>query len=92
MERTFGVRNPATGDLIVNVPDSGAPDARLAADAAYEAFARWKEEPAARRAKILKDWHDLVMANREDMARLLSTEQGKPLAESREKSPTRQAT
>lgn len=82
-ERSFEVTDPATGTLIAQVPNSSAVDARMAADAAYQAFLGWRIVPAKNRALLLKRWHDLVMANQEDLAKLLSREQGKPLAEAR---------
>lgn len=82
-ETTFRIDNPATGDIIATLPDGGALEAEEAADAAYKAFPKWKATPPKRRAQALKAWHGLVIDNREDLARLLSAEQGKPLAESR---------
>jgi succinate-semialdehyde dehydrogenase/glutarate-semialdehyde dehydrogenase len=75
------VTDPATGARIVQVPDSGADEARAAVDAAHGAFADWRKLPAKQRAQIIKRWNDLVMANQDDLGRLVSREQGKPLAE-----------
>lgn len=75
------VTNPATGDLITRVPDSGADEARAALDAAHAAFPAWRKVPAKQRAQIIKRWNDLVVAHQEDLGRLISLEQGKPLAE-----------
>ncbi|WP_295373708.1 NAD-dependent succinate-semialdehyde dehydrogenase [uncultured Pseudacidovorax sp.] len=75
------VTDPASGDRIAQVPDSGPAQARAAADAAQAAFATWRKVPARQRAAILKRWNDLVMAHQEDLGRLISREQGKPLAE-----------
>jgi len=63
------------------VPDSGADDARAAVDAAYAAFPAWRAVPAKQRASIIKRWNDLVMAHQDDLGKLISREQGKPLAE-----------
>ncbi|CAN7363423.1 NAD-dependent succinate-semialdehyde dehydrogenase [Variovorax paradoxus] len=79
--RTLDVTDPATGALIAQVPDSGADAARAAADAAHAAFPAWRRTPAKQRAQILKRWNDLVLAHQEDLGRLISREQGKPLAE-----------
>lgn len=79
----FDVADPATDTVFASVPDSGASDARAALDAAHAAFATWRAVPAKQRAQILKRWNDLIVANREDLGRLISREQGKPLAEGR---------
>ena len=81
--RTLDVTDPATGALIAQVPDSNAIDARAAVDAAHAAFPGWRKMPAKQRAQILKRWNDLVLAHQEDLGRLISREQGKPLAEGR---------
>ena len=75
------VTDPATADLIATVPDSGAPEAQAAVDAAHAAFPAWRIVPAKQRAAIIKRWNDLVMAHQEDLGKLISLEQGKPLAE-----------
>src|SRR5256885_1903601 len=72
---------PATGALITEVPDSGAAEARAALDAAHAAFPAWRRTPAKQRAAIIKRWNDLVLAHQDDLGRLISREQGKPLAE-----------
>ena len=79
----FLVTNPATGELIVEVANSGAADARAATDAAARAFPAWRDKLPRERAEILRRWHALIVANTEDLAKLMSMEQGKPLAESR---------
>lgn len=78
---TLDVTDPATGELITRVPDSGAAEAAAALDAAHQAFASWKKVPAKQRAAIIKRWNDLVMAHQDDLGKLISREQGKPLAE-----------
>ena len=75
------VTDPATGNLIARVPDSGADEARAALDAAHAAFPAWRKVPAKQRAQIIKRWNDLVLAHQADLATLISLEQGKPLAE-----------
>ncbi|CAN7592150.1 Succinate-semialdehyde dehydrogenase [NADP(+)] GabD [compost metagenome] len=77
------VADPATGETFANVPDSDAGDARLAVDAAAAAFPAWSRRPARERAQLLKRWHALILAHQEDLARIISTEQGKPLKEAR---------
>jgi len=81
--RRLEVSDPATDTVFASVPDSGAEDARAAVDAAHAAFASWRAVPAKQRAQILKRWNDLILANQEDLGRLISREQGKPLAEGR---------
>jgi len=82
-ERRLDVTDPATGATFASVPDSGAADARMAAVAAHNAFEGWRALPARDRARILKRWHALILANTEDLAKIISREQGKPLAEGR---------
>jgi succinate-semialdehyde dehydrogenase/glutarate-semialdehyde dehydrogenase len=81
--RWFDVSDPATGTAFAKVPDSGAADARAAVDAAHAAFPAWRAVPAKQRAAILKRWNDLLLVHQEDLGRLISREQGKPLAEGR---------
>ena len=81
--KTFAVSDPATGSEIARVPDLGAKDAVRAVDAAVKAFPAWSAKTAKERAAILKRWFDLVTAETESLAKLMTTEQGKPLAESR---------
>jgi succinate-semialdehyde dehydrogenase/glutarate-semialdehyde dehydrogenase len=82
-ERRLGVTDPATDVVFASVPDGTAADARAAVDAAHAAFPAWRGVPAKQRALIIKRWNDLVMAHQEDLGRLISREQGKPLAEGR---------
>lgn len=77
------VTDPATGQSISRVPDSGAAQAHAALDAAHAALGPWRRTPARQRAQVLKRWNDLVMAHQDDLGRLISREQGKPLAEGR---------
>ncbi|WP_022956722.1 NAD-dependent succinate-semialdehyde dehydrogenase [Perlucidibaca piscinae] len=77
------VHNPATGELLAEVPDCGHRETQAAIDAASAAFPAWRELAAKERGRVLRRWHDLVMANQEDLATLMTLEQGKPLAEAR---------
>src|SRR5262245_45001303 len=77
------VDNPATGEIVGTVPKLGQADTRRAIEAAAEAFPAWRTTTAKARAVVMRRWFDLMMANQEDLARLMTTEQGKPLAESR---------
>jgi len=79
--RTLAVSDPATGEVFAQVPDSGAADARAALEAAHAAFKTWRKVPAKQRAQIIKRWNDLILEQVEDLGRLISSEQGKPLAE-----------
>jgi succinate-semialdehyde dehydrogenase/glutarate-semialdehyde dehydrogenase len=80
---TFTVENPADGSVIATVANCGAVEAQAATDAAYRAFASWRKLLARERSQHLQAWLALVRKNQEDLARLISLEQGKPLAESR---------
>ena len=79
----FAVRNPATHEVITEVADLDEQDVREAIEAADRAFATWRSKTAKERAAILRKWYDLMMASQEDLAQLMTAEQGKPLAESR---------
>ncbi len=81
--RTFPVHNPATGAVLGTVPDMDAEDARAAVAAARDAWPLWRDMPAKQRAAVLRRWFDLVLAHAEDLARLMTAECGKPLAEAR---------
>jgi succinate-semialdehyde dehydrogenase/glutarate-semialdehyde dehydrogenase len=80
---TMGVFNPATGAQIVAIPNAGAAETRRAIEAADRAFASWRNVVAKERSAVLKKWYALIMANQDDLAALMTAEQGKPLAESR---------
>jgi len=77
------VDDPATGAVIGKVPSFGAPETKMAIDAAYAAFPAWRNRTAKERAVILRRWFDLMIFNQEDLAHLMTLEQGKPLTESR---------
>ncbi|CAN0624667.1 succinate-semialdehyde dehydrogenase (NADP(+)) GabD [Burkholderia multivorans] len=80
---TFEVRNPATGGLLGTVPAMGAAETRQAIDTANAAWPAWRKKTAKERAAILRKWHDLMMENADDLALILTTEQGKSLAEAK---------
>jgi succinate-semialdehyde dehydrogenase/glutarate-semialdehyde dehydrogenase len=82
-DKTFPVTDPANGAEVTTVPDLGAKEAREAIDAASRALPAWSAKTAKERAAILKRWFDLVTAETENLAQLMTIEQGKPLAESR---------
>jgi succinate-semialdehyde dehydrogenase/glutarate-semialdehyde dehydrogenase len=81
--KTFPVVNPATGSVLATVPKLGAEETRRAIEAAERAWPAWRAKTAKERAAILRKWFDLMMANQEDLAQILTAEQGKPLAEAR---------
>jgi len=80
---TLQVVNPATREPIGTVPDMGTTETRRAIEAAASAFPAWAAHTARERALILRRWFDLMMANQEDLATLMTAEQGKPLAEAK---------
>jgi succinate-semialdehyde dehydrogenase/glutarate-semialdehyde dehydrogenase len=80
---TLEVRNPATGALLAAVPNAGRPETARAIQAADHAFAGWRGRTAEQRARLLRRWYELMLEHQEDLARLMTSEQGKPLAESR---------
>ena len=77
------VDNPATGEVIGTVPRLGRAETRQAIDAAARAFPAWRSRTGKERAQVMRRWFDLMMAEQDDLARLMTTEQGKPLTESR---------
>jgi succinate-semialdehyde dehydrogenase/glutarate-semialdehyde dehydrogenase len=78
---TIAVHNPATRGLIGHVPNLGRTETEAAVAAAQAALPKWRAEPAAARAKILRRWNELMLKHQSDLARLMTAEQGKPLAE-----------
>ncbi|MCR6632448.1 MAG: NAD-dependent succinate-semialdehyde dehydrogenase [Magnetospirillum sp.] len=80
---SFLVTDPATGAALASVPDMGGAETRRAIEAASAAWPAWRAKTAKERANILRAWYNLIMANQEDLAVLLTAEQGKPLAEAR---------
>ncbi|MGB2591273.1 MAG: NADP-dependent succinate-semialdehyde dehydrogenase [Candidatus Acidiferrum sp.] len=81
--QTMDVDNPATKEIIGKVPKLSGVEARCAIKAAKNAFPAWNSKTAKERAAVLRRWFELLMSNQEDLARLMTLEQGKPLAESR---------
>jgi len=80
---TLDVKNPATGEKIGTVPKMGVAETKRAIDAAAAAFPAWSKKTAKERATILRRWFDLMIANQDDLAVIMTAEQGKPLAESK---------
>jgi len=80
---TFDVVNPATGARIGNVPHMGAAETKAAIEAANRAWPAWRAKTAKERSTILRKWSELQLAHADDLALLLTTEQGKPLAEAK---------
>lgn len=80
---TFAVHNPATGELIAEVADLGAAEVTSAIDAAVPAQKAWAKKPAKERAMIMRKWYELILENAADLALILTTEMGKPMAEAK---------
>ena len=80
---TFPVYNPFNSELIAEVADCGAQETQQAIEAAQAAFLTWRGKSAAGRAKILRRWYELQLQHIDELAELLTTEQGKPLAEAK---------
>ena len=81
-DQTVDVTNPASGDLLGTIPKMGANETRRAIEAANAAYPAWRAKTAKERATILRKWFDLMMENQEDLAKMMTAEQGKPLKES----------
>ena len=80
---TIDVDNPATGQVVGTVPRLGRGETRQAIEAAARALPAWRKRTAKERAAVMRRWFDLMMANQDDLAKLMTTEQGKPLAEAK---------
>ncbi|MEE8056882.1 MAG: NAD-dependent succinate-semialdehyde dehydrogenase [Pseudomonadales bacterium] len=80
---TMAVSNPATGEVIAHVAKCGTAETRRAIESAFKAQKNWKCKTAKERAVLLRAWFSLIMANQDDLAKILTAEQGKPLAEAR---------
>ncbi|MBX4972611.1 NAD-dependent succinate-semialdehyde dehydrogenase [Rhizobium lentis] len=80
---TFDVLNPATGEVLASLPDMGAAETRTAIDAAHAAQPAWAARPAKERSALLRKWFDLMVANADALAAILTAEMGKPFAEAR---------
>ena len=81
--KTFDVINPATGEVLATLPDMGAAETTAAIDAAYIAQVAWAARPAKERAVLLRRWFDLMIANADELAAILTAEMGKPLPEAK---------
>ena len=79
----FEVTNPATGERVGQVPALTSEDTRRAIETAHEAWAGWRARTGKERANLMRGWYELILEHQEDLARLMTLEQGKPLAESR---------
>ena len=77
------IRNPATGETLGTVPKMGAAETRRAIDAANAALPGWRATTAGERAKLLRRWHELMLTHQDDLALIMTSEQGKPLAEAK---------
>jgi succinate-semialdehyde dehydrogenase/glutarate-semialdehyde dehydrogenase len=80
---TINVTNPATGTVIGTVPKMGTAETRRAIEAANKAQPLWRAKTAGERSKLLRKWYELMLANQDDLAILMTSEQGKPLAEAK---------
>ena len=79
--KTFDVNDPSTGELIVKLPDMGISETKDAINAAHKAQKSWAAKSGKERSTILRNWFNLMMANKDDLAKILTAEMGKPLAE-----------
>lgn len=82
-EATFAVTNPADGSQLGTVPNMGAAETRRAIEAANTAWPAWRAKTAKERAAVLRRWFELILANQQDLAVIMTAEQGKPLAEAK---------
>ncbi|MFD1215252.1 NAD-dependent succinate-semialdehyde dehydrogenase [Microbulbifer celer] len=80
---TLDVTNPATGETVATIASCGADETRRAIEAANEAWPAWRDLTVKERSKILRDWYNLIIDNADDLAAILTAEQGKPLKEAR---------
>jgi succinate-semialdehyde dehydrogenase/glutarate-semialdehyde dehydrogenase len=81
--QTIAVTNPATGAVIGTIPKMGAGETRRGIEAADRALKAWGAKTAKERSAVLRKWFDLMMVNQDDLALIMTTEQGKPLAEAK---------
>ncbi|XCN74634.1 MAG: NAD-dependent succinate-semialdehyde dehydrogenase [Candidatus Electrothrix aestuarii] len=82
-KKSIAVYNPATGELVGEVPSLGRKETLLAIEAADAAWPAWRSKTAHERSRCIRRWYDLIIENKEDLAIIMTAEQGKPLAESR---------
>ena len=85
MSATFDVQNPATGARVESVPNAGVAEARVAARKSIDAFRGWRDTTAYERSAILRKWFNLMIHDEDRLAKLMTTEMGKPITESRAK-------
>ena len=78
---TIEVLNPATGKVVAVVANGNAQDTETAVEAASEAFVSWSKTTAKQRSDLLRNWFNLIVENAEDLGKIMTSEQGKPLAE-----------
>ena len=83
LRKEFGVTDPATGRLVGHAAALEGTDSAKAVDVAQQAFTSWSKSLPQARAEVLRKWHDLIVENREDLAQIMTAEQGKPISESR---------
>jgi len=81
--KTTEITNPSTDEVIGQVPDMGAEETQQAIESAHAAFKLWKKETAEHRAKVLRRWYELMLEHADDLATIMTTEQGKPFAEAK---------
>jgi succinate-semialdehyde dehydrogenase/glutarate-semialdehyde dehydrogenase len=81
--KTYEVRNPATTEILAQVPDFGAKETRQAIEAANNALPQWRGKTAKERSNLLRNWYNLLMKSQDDLSQILTAEQGKPLVEAR---------
>ena len=81
--RTFDVVNPANQEIIASVASVGAIETQIAIEGAEQAQKLWRKKTAKERSQLLRKWHDLLLENQDDLALIMTLEQGKPLAEAR---------
>lgn len=81
--KTFDVTNPSTGETLLSLPDLGVEETRVAIDAAYAAQKPWAAKTGKERSAVLRAWHDLMVANADDLGVILCAEMGKPLPEAK---------
>ncbi|GAA5137633.1 NAD-dependent succinate-semialdehyde dehydrogenase [Thalassotalea piscium] len=81
--KSLAVTNPATGELVANVSNAGIAEVELAIESAKDAFTMWSKKSANERAGLMRNWFNLMMEHQDDLGRILTLEQGKPLAEAK---------
>ena len=85
MTSMLEVYNPATGEKIKSVPQQSAKEVEAAVERSHKAFQKWSKTSAAERAALLKKWFDLIMEHKDELAKMITLENGKPYAEAQAK-------